>query len=728
MAIEIIKAAEQSKPFLQMSEMDEAGNVALPAITEAHQHLMIKGTAGRYGIIDSLVFAFYSAKSRFCVLDPATATQLAFYRYFKALKSALKTSDRPKIKESYDNLVGTVRSYASNSEEEKRLDAALLTILSEELSEKTTNDFLHEIRLMEGSKMAHSLGRFIIAPNVDMQWAVIRNYGTPEQVRDDFCHVAAHLPQSETVVEQFIVQKETAISRFEATNFADHEETKRMLNRLCEYLGNHMIGSKPITLELLEQIQENGIFLVRGLRNLEQLAARLEQIRLEHAGPRQEKSRKIDLYQKVLQLGPELEKLEGIILDKRAALSVECIHQSSDVRAFVGEGIDQGLVQEELRRDRAQYDQLIVEVEDSRKLLNQALALEHLSKTLSKTLPETRKILEVKQGEIERLKQKYHDKNLSRQMQELLRLYLDEQSLNAEKLRKDETRTCLQTIQILGEWIHAKAEYQSLYKSIQGQVPLFHVYEDLQEFIRLDYEIGELDRYVKAGSSINAQDLALTVGIPELKASIVERGNQLRELAVRMATGQLLRQMSNSEECDVAGRVLLALRPAATVTENNPVARDYSLVRIQDAQLKLAEKTFQETRQAYEAAYAEYLVNRQLPKVEEKVQPLQVTAAGLAADPSIQEFSAEIVQTVSQQTAQMVKAQFKNRYLQSLDIASRICEVKAVEEAQAFQETVKRMNPLLRQAFSHQIVGAMPNRHQVQKEYCNHLRARLTGN
>ncbi|HUD02264.1 MAG TPA: hypothetical protein VMR37_08035 [Rhabdochlamydiaceae bacterium] len=721
MTVDVVRAAEQSKPFLQMSEMDEAGNVALPAITEANQHLMIKGTAGRYGIFDSLVFAFYSVTSRFMVLNPATAKQLAFYQHFNALKSALKTSDRPKIKQSYDNLVRTVRSHTSNFEE-KRLDEVLLTILNEELSEPATNALLHEIRLMEGSKMAHSLGRFINMPTTAIEDAVFSNYGTPDQVLDDFCHAAAHT-ECDAVIGQFIAQKETAVSRFEATNFADHEETKRMLNRLCEYLGNHMIGSKPITPGLLEQIQENGIFLVRGLRNLEQLAARLEQIRLEHAGPRQERSRKIDLYQKVLQLGPELEKLEGIILDKRAALSVECIHQSSDVRAFVGEGIDQGALQEELRRDRAQYDQLIVEVEDSRKLLNQALALEHLSKAL----PATRKILEIKQGEIERLKQKYHALNLSLQMQELLRLYIDEQALNAEKLRKDVPRTCLESIQIMGALVCAQVEYQNLYKSIQGQVPLFHVKKDLQEFIRLDREIGELDRSVAVGRSINAQDRALIAGIPELKASIVERGNQLRELAVRMATGQLLRQMSNSEECDVAGRVLLALRPAATVTENNPVARDYSLVRIQDAQLKLAEKTFQETRQAYEAAYAEY-VNRQLPKVEEKVQPLQVTAAGLAADPSIQEFSAEIVQTVSQQTAQMVKAQFKDRYLQSLDIARRICEVKAVEEAQAFQETVNRMNPLLRQAFSHQIERARPNSHQVQKEYCNHLRARLTGN
>ncbi|HUD01565.1 MAG TPA: hypothetical protein VMR37_04510 [Rhabdochlamydiaceae bacterium] len=718
----------ESEPLLQMSEMDEVGNVAPPAITAANQHLMIKGITGRYGIIDSLVFAFYSITSRFTVLNHDTAKQLDFYRYFNALKRALTTSDRPKIKESYDNLVRTVRSYTtSNFDEQNRLDAALLTILNEELSEKTTNGFLHEIRLLEGLKIAAHLSVFIQAPNVDIQGAVFANYGTPEQVRDDFCHVAAHAAQDEAEVGQFIASRETKIRRFNSENFADAGETNRILSRLCEYLGNHMISNEPITATVLEGIEEGGIYLVRGLRNLGELAARLEQVRLQYAGPRQERSRKIGLYQEVLRLGRELEVIEGDIFEKRDELSKERMYTSSDVAAFVGEGIDMNVVLADLARDKEQFVELLKELKAVRKSLNQAIETEHLPKTL----PKLQQVLQKKEKDFEDFNDTHRP--LLAELQQLRTLYDNRED---EKQRMSALSNELSFFKrlFLRMFLWAQdVEVRKFRDDLQLKYPKIVINDVFDDFYIMPGKIAHLRAQVEMARSFDTEaGRALIAKIPELEVSVIVIRNQLRELAFRIATGLLLRHIPRPKGFEVSDAVLLALRPSEDISQDNPLAGARVAAQAKDGEYKRAQQDFNIKRREYETAYAAYLDmyrnSPELPKVEERVRPLNVNESGLVADPSIQEFSAEIVQNVSRQTAQMLKAQAKEKYLQSLDIARRICKIKGDEEAKVFQETVRSMNPRLRQAFSYEIGSARPNRHQDQMVFCDYLTAQLATN
>ncbi len=148
-----------------------------------YQAEMIKGTAGKYGVCD--YFRVLKLDLKYYIPFRSNSVEEArhqqCYHKFHELKKALSSTapDRiVKIKSIYDALVQIARSSTWN---QPIADAALMKILNDELSEKVTQSFLHEIQLSEWKK---EIGE---AKNL---FAVVKLYGSNAHLEEDFIKVA----------------------------------------------------------------------------------------------------------------------------------------------------------------------------------------------------------------------------------------------------------------------------------------------------------------------------------------------------------------------------------------------------------------------------------------------------------------------------------------------------------------------------------------------------------
>lgn len=320
-----------------------ARSIAAAVYPIARAALNIKGTEGRYGIRDYFKFKIVMAlKERFLGLTVNEDKQRRFYDHFNAVKNALQAkTDRPnKIKQSYDQLVRVARSWTSGElREQKPFDEAVLSILKDELSEQTTQDLLHDILMLEGTKIMRdatgkiSLETFISMLNRTVEKEVESNYGTKDVIENTMISAAAEAVSTEDS-ENFLKKVEDFVTK----DFDFTAELESYLKDFAEQINKLLQGKTNITKEMLDRVEHRGVFLMKNVSNSQEFIEKLEMVRqkLDQANKRVQAldSQSMQASKKLNRLQNELEEPRNDYLYAHVVgyKSDKKITQSSDAR------------------------------------------------------------------------------------------------------------------------------------------------------------------------------------------------------------------------------------------------------------------------------------------------------------------------------------------------------------------------------------------------------------
>ncbi len=593
-AVQTQRLLEPRSDSLQMTEIEVAHAVASDAIAAANQHL-IKGTTGTYGFVDAVRFKFRAFLSSFITLDSKETKQLFFYQQFQELKSALKTPSK-NIKDSYDRLVSIARSHATID----GADSVLLTILNEELSKETTEALLQQIRLQEGSKIATSMTDFTHMFDETTNKAVLNNYGTKEQVEHAFCQAAVQSQNHDPEMAAFLAQVEREIKEFAQDSFVSDKDTNTTLEKLCDQLGNHMLGDQKITKELLEKIHHNGIPLIHGMKNPEAFAEKLEQLRSNYSDPR---------------IAPELnrqcEALEYEVLAKEAELEIDQSYKVDDIIEFIGD-LDVIPEKKELIEKTDKLEKLKEELRAEQNTLNQTI----LNEKLLLQLPQMRQKLKDKENQLADLKK---TPQLFAKLEELLVRFQTVETLKREAavILEEQPLPLLSRMFYRMDLWSMDVEVRQFRDDLQKEHPNINIDEVFARLCELQQDIPQLKSEIADVPTYEADGIER---IPTLKAAILEKEAQIQELTLELETGNLLRQLpliKNKKELESLTIELEAQRKDLQQAKEKEV----SLYLLTHKEKSLAEKEqpFKELQNKYQELLPLF---QQIAAIQEKSDTL----------------------------------------------------------------------------------------------------------
>jgi hypothetical protein len=393
----------------------------------------LKGTLGRWGILDKLKFSVgMFIKRSFCNLTRDEERQKKFYDEFQVLKEALKASSSAqrtlKLQASYNRL----RDMAARADRASLIDRyqhqALLRILKDELSEQVTKELLHDILLHEGTKLATdekgniSLQNFTISllDDAAKELDVARNYGTREEATKALIEAAAQLASqagNENALPEFVHSLEESIQKFQTQNFAPQQEVESYLKGWADSVNQCLLSGIPLT---LEKIQSAGVFLKDHIADSQKFFQVLERICLKQKEVMELSKQTAELDLRVKEFQVEIERKVEILRRTTNA------HDSVEVIQFIGEGMQS-------KKGEEYQEELDILDKKCRQQLS-TIAEIHRKKKLLENLPEIPKQIEQKEKELQALKQKYQNSSRLSMMLEYELTMLREDLKTAETL------------------------------------------------------------------------------------------------------------------------------------------------------------------------------------------------------------------------------------------------------------------------------------------------------
>lgn len=367
----------------------------------------LKGTLGRWGILDKLKFSIgMFIKRSFCNLTRDEVRQKEFYDEFQVLKEALEISASAqrtlKLQASYNRLLDMAARADRGNLIDRCQHTAVLKILKEELSEQATEDFLHDILLHEGTKLATdengniSLQNFMIAllDGAAKRMDQAQNYGTEKEATKALIEAAAQVASqegNENALTQFVHSQEEAIQKFLTQNFAPQEEVESYLKSWAESLNQYLLDGIPLE-RALEKIQSAGVFLKDHIADSQTFFQDLGKLCLKHREV-------MELSKQIAKLEQQVAKIrEGIERREETLRRSTGVHDSDEVIQFIGEGMQS-------KKGEEYQEELDILDKKCRQQLS-TIAEIHRKKKLLENLPEIPKQIEQKEKELQALKQK----------------------------------------------------------------------------------------------------------------------------------------------------------------------------------------------------------------------------------------------------------------------------------------------------------------------------------
>jgi len=287
----------------------------------------LKGTTGRYGITDYLKFTigmFFKRCFRLRTLDDRR--QKKFYDHFNALKNALHEKDPQKkirsIQKNYDYLFAHARAVGNNKNPEYYTDA-VSTILKEELSEQTTQNFLHEILLAKGANLVIDIMKNISLQNFTCMFdlaaksMVDLHYGTEEVAKRTFIEAAVRAVNEgshDNALEDFLKTTEGNIKNLAKQDFASAAEVAPFLKDFAEKINVLLQGTTDITKEVLDKIEYRGVCLMRNIANPQEFIEKLEKTRQNLFQMRQEAQ---ELEARSAKIRQQLHRQHGVLDEQK---------------------------------------------------------------------------------------------------------------------------------------------------------------------------------------------------------------------------------------------------------------------------------------------------------------------------------------------------------------------------------------------------------------------------
>jgi hypothetical protein len=676
---------DQASFSTQLPLAREEGSYPTPQVQKVHAYMeALKGTTGLYGFMDFLKFKigmFFKRKFNFLTL--AEIRQQRFYDRFQTLKEALqaKSGRDEKIKNSYDALF----EEASDLILENVSKQAILNILKEELSEQTTKDLLQGILLYEGRQLATTskdkadLTDFIYRFDAAVKKALTSHYGNEEEIKDAFIEVAVQVAaqdENANLLDDLLAVVEQRIEFANRANvIVPQQEFYRCLGDFQEPLSELILAGKPITAEALEQIQVDGVFLMKGISNPQELIEILEQLRKKYSFLVQER--------RVANLSRELEGLEFSVLEKEAQLEAKKSYSRQDLAECLE--LEQADLQEQLKGSQLKMDRLKKEIEAAKKECNQAIqldqrvaALPRLRAEIEKKRIENRKLLE---GQ---------DQMFVEELKELKAAYdaVVEQNTYVENfsLHMQTSETISWGVRLHLWWL--KVEFQAKFDNFKVKYPHVNVDEICAKYISLPQEIEALEKECAIDVPANAK--SIIASIPRLKASIMNAERQLKGQTIEHERLSVLNTIRCTEDPQVqmSPQVMLRLKFQG-IAENHPVAKALAEAQILEAEYKEAQQKFERTSGEYREAYGQY--SQML-----ETQPEVPADRRLFA---LDDFLAEIMKNIELQLQEKLQNQEKETEKKALDVVHRISAAKAQADLKAWENTFRNLDPSLQRSY-----------------------------
>lgn len=679
------KVDQQASFSTQLPLAREEGSYPTPQVQKVHAYMeALKGTTGLYGFMDFLKFKvgmFF--KRKFSTITLAEIRQQRFYDRFQALKEALQAQSGrdEKVKNSYDALF----EEASNLIQEEVSQQAVLNILKEELSEQTTKDLLQGILLYEGRQLATTskgkadLTDFIYRFDAAVKKALTSHYGNEEEIKDAFIEVAVQVAaqdENANLLDDLLAIIE---QRVEVANRANvpRQEFYRCLGDFQEPLSELILAGKPITAEALEQIQVDGVFLMKGISNPQELIDRLEQLRNKYSFSVQER--------RVASLSRELEGLEFSVLEKEAQLEAKKSYSRQVLAECLGNELAQVDLQEQLEGSQLKMDRLKKEIEAAKKECNQALqldqrvaALPRLRAEIEKKRTENRKLLE---GQ---------DRMFVEDLKELKAAYdaFVEQNTFVENfsLHMQTSETISWAVR-LDLWA-LKVEFRVKFDRLKVKYPHINVDEICDKYVLLPQEIEALEKECAIDVPTNAK--SIIASIPRLKASIMNAERQLKDQTLEHERLSVLHTIRSTEDPQVkmSTRVLLRLKFQGPA-ENHPVAKALTEAQVFEAEYKEAQQKFERASEEYREAHDQYLM------MQESKREVPADRRLFALD----DFPAEVMENIQLQLQEKLKNEEKETAKKALDVVRRISAAKAQADLEAWENTFRSLDPSLQRSY-----------------------------
>jgi hypothetical protein len=371
-----LKTGSITSPQLAVTSTTRPGSFEIQRIGSAARD-RLKGTPHRYGIGDYFKFKVVALKEYFHVASVYESKQRRFYEQFCALKEALQAKSPSKIKDAYDGLIKIAHSWGP-SDYQQPYEEAVLSILKEELSEQTTEDLLREIVLPEGTTLATdalgklSLLNFTSGFEKAVQRMVSSHYGTEEEVKSALIEAAVRVASqegSEQKLEEFISSLEGYILQLQTQSFAPAAEVEPYLAGLTEMINAHLKTGNPLTLEDLEKMESEGVFLLKNISLPVEWMAKLAQYSLAHKEAAALNQKTKDLYQQTGLIREEFAR-------KREELETYRDYNLEEVIRYAGDGMnilawEEAFLQKKELQEKLQRQNPGIEREQTKKALRE---------------------------------------------------------------------------------------------------------------------------------------------------------------------------------------------------------------------------------------------------------------------------------------------------------------------------------------------------------------------